>query len=342
MLPAFSDDLEKLYIARMPDSSVEVSAEISLRKLLRRQGYQLILNHSVLKPCSWFREAIMRGRTCYKHKFFGIPSWRCIQMSPSIYCNFQCIHCWRTNASDLPPEMRWKEIPDENYRWDDPEEIAEESIRVQKMIVQGYKGVSVFSKKMLEEAEDPRHAAISLTGEPTLYPHIGGLVEAYKRRGITTFIVTNGSMPDVIDKLSTEPTQLYITVNSPNRELFNKISRPLVQDAWEKVLKTLSLIKSLSSPVVMRITAIKGVNMHLTKEFARLIEKFEPTYVEPKGYSYVGYSRRRMSRENSPSHEEVRSFAEEIASLTSYKIIDEQRASKVVLLSRLDKPIRFY
>jgi tRNA wybutosine-synthesizing protein 1 len=238
--------------------------------------------------------------------------------------------------------MRWKEIPDESYKWDDPEEIAEESIRIQRMIVQGYKGVKVFSKKMLEEAENPKHAAISLTGEPTLYPYIGELVEAYKRRGMTTFIVTNGSMPDVIEGLSTEPTQLYITVNSPNRESFNRISRPLIPDAWDKVVKTLSLIKSLTSPVVMRITAIKGVNMHLAKEFAELIDKFEPTYVEPKGYSYVGYSRRRMSRENSPSHEEVRSFAKEIASLTSYKIIDEQKESKVVLLSKLDKPIRFY
>ncbi len=310
---------------------------------MRKQGYKIILNHSALKPCYWFRKAIMHGKTCYKHKFFGIPSWRCIQMTPTAaYCNFQCLHCWRINASDLPPEMGWQEIPPEDLDWDEPREIVDESIRIQKTIIQGYKGVEVFSGDWLREAEDPKHAAISLTGEPMLYPKIGELVREYKNRGMTTFIVTNGSLPERLESISCEPTQLYITVNAPNKTVFNRIARPMVRRAWERVLETLSLTNSLSIPVVMRITVIKGVNSHLAQEFAPLIRRFEPTYVEPKGYSYVGYSRRRLSRANSPMHSDVRRFARELAEMTGYVILDEQPESKVVLLSRLESPMRFY
>jgi tRNA wybutosine-synthesizing protein 1 len=42
-----------------------------------------------------------------------------------------------------------------------------------------------------------------------------------------------------------------------------------------------------------------------------------------------------------PLHSEVRDFAVQLAKETGYKIIDEAQDSRVVLLSRLDKPIQF-
>ncbi len=316
-----------------------------VRKLMEKQGYKIILNHSAMKPCYWFRKALMEGRTCYKHKFYGIPSWRCLQMTPTAsFCNLQCLYCWRLNVSDVPAEFRWKEVPEEGAKWDDPEEIAEESIRLQRMIVQGYKGVKVFRKEWVYEAEEPKHAAISLTGEPTLYPHIGGLVEAYAKRGMTTFIVTNGTLPERLENLEREPTQLYVTVSAPNEKLYMEITRPLWPDAWSRLQKTLEMLQSFSSPTVMRIPLIKGFNMDdkVIEEFSRLIRKSQPTYVEPKAYMWVGYSRRRLGRENMPTHEEVRAFASKIAELTGYNIIDESPESRIVLLSRLERAIRFY
>ncbi len=316
-----------------------------VRKLMEKQGYKIILNHSAMKPCYWFRKALMEGRTCYKHKFYGIPSWRCLQMTPTAsFCNLQCLYCWRLNVSDVPAEFRWKEVPEEGAKWDDPEEIAEESIRLQKMIVQGYKGVKVFRKEWVYEAEEPKHAAISLTGEPTLYPHIGGLVEAYAKRGMTTFIVTNGTLPERLENLEREPTQLYVTVPAPNERLYMEITRPLWPDAWSRLQKTLEMLQSFSSPTVMRIPLIKGFNMDnkVIEEFSRMIKESQPTYVEPKAYMWVGYSRRRLGRESMPTHEEVRAFASKIAELTGYNIIDESPESRIVLLSRLERAIRFY
>lgn len=316
-----------------------------VRKLMEKQGYKIILNHSAMKPCHWFRKALMEGRTCYKHKFYGIPSWRCLQMTPTAsFCDLQCLYCWRLNVSDVPPESRWKEVPEESARWDDPEEIAEESIRLHRMIVQGYKGVKVFRREWVYEAEEPKHAAISLTGEPTLYPHIGGLVEAYSKRGMTTFIVTNGTLPERLENLEREPTQLYVTVPAPNERLYIKITRPLWPDTWSRLQRTLDLLQSFSSPTVIRIPLIRGFNMddRSIKEFSRLIKRAQPTYVEPKAYMWVGYSRRRLGRENMPTHEEVRSFAKKLADLTGYNILDESPESRIVLLSKLERAIRFY
>ncbi len=316
-----------------------------VRRLMEKQGYKIILNHSAMKPCYWFRKALMEGRTCYKHKFYGIPSWRCLQMTPTAsFCNLQCLYCWRLNVSDVPASSRWKEVPDEGAKWDDPEDIAEESIRLHRMMVQGYKGVKVFRKDWVYEAEKPRHAAISLTGEPTLYPYIGGLVEAYSKRGMTTFIVTNGTLPERLENLEREPTQLYVTVPAPNEKLYMEITRPLWPDAWSRLQRTLEILQSFSSPTVIRIPLIRGFNMddRSIEEFSELIKRSQPTYVEPKAYMWVGYSRRRLGRENMPTHDEVRVFAEKLAKLTGYGVIDESPESRIALLSRLERAIRFY
>lgn len=75
--------------------------------------------------------------------------------------------------------------------------------------------------------------------------------------------------------------------------------------------------------------------------YAKLIERANPTYVEPKAYMHVGFSRLRLGYDNMPSHSEVSEFAVRLAKETGYKFIDESRESRVVLLSRLEKPIRF-
>jgi tRNA wybutosine-synthesizing protein 1 len=42
-----------------------------------------------------------------------------------------------------------------------------------------------------------------------------------------------------------------------------------------------------------------------------------------------------------PNHREIREFATQIAKETGYNIIDESQESRVVLLSKLEKSIRF-
>ena len=74
--------------------------------------------------------------------------------------------------------------------------------------------------------------------------------------------------------------------------------------------------------------------------YAQLIRKADPTYLEPKAYMHVGFSRLRLGYSNMPSHKEIKDFAAQLANETSYNILDESPDSRVVLLSRLEKPIK--
>lgn len=225
--------------------------------------------------------------------------------------------------------------------WDSPEEIAEKSIRAQLKILSGYKGNPKANKRKFREALTPKHVAISLTGEPTLYKPIGGLIQAFHRRGFTTFLVSNGTVPSELAKLSKEPTQLYVSVCASDEKSFKQVCLPQISKAWQRLNETLALLPSFKCPTVIRITLVRGFNMKKIEGYAKLIEKADPTYVEPKAYMHVGFSRFRLDFENMPNHEEIREFAAKLAKETGYHIVDESQESRVVLLSRLERPIRF-
>jgi len=225
--------------------------------------------------------------------------------------------------------------------WDSPEEIVEGSIKAQLEILSGYKGNPETNQKKFREALTPRHAAISLTGEPTLYKHVGELIQAFRRRGFTTFLVSNGTEPSVLAKIGEDPTQLYISVCAPDEEAFKHVCRPQIPKAWEKLNETLELLPSFKCPTVIRITLVHGLNIKNIKGYAKLAEKANPTYIEPKAYMHVGFSRLRLGYESMPTHREIREFSTQIAKETGYNIIDESQESRVVLLSKLEKSIRF-
>jgi len=310
----------------------------TLLEALKKHKYHIVGRHSAVKRCRWLYESLVHNRPCYKQKFYGIKSHQCIQMTPSLfYCTQRCLFCWRAQSGDL--QITWEEtkLP----KWDPPEEIVERSIKAQLEILSGYKGNPKADPQKFKEALRPRHAAISLTGEPTLYEPIGELIHAFHKRGFTTFLVSNGTVPSALAKLSHEPTQLYISICAPNKEIHRKVCRPIYADAWERLAETLELLQSFSCPTVIRITAVRGLNMGNVEGYAKLIEKANPTYVEPKAYMHVGFSRLRLGYENMPSHKEVREFALQLANATGYRVIDESEESRVVLLSRLEKPIKF-
>jgi tRNA wybutosine-synthesizing protein 1 len=223
---------------------------------------------------------------------------------------------------------------------DSPEFIVDGSIKAQRDILSGYKKHKQIDPKQYAEALNPNHAAISLTGEPTLYPHLSELIEEFHRRDMTTFLVTNGVLPQALSRLKHEPSQLYISLHAPDEETFTKTCRPLPPKAWQGVTQTLKLLKNFSCPSVLRLTLARGLNMDKAEEYAKLIDKADSTYVEAKAYFYVGFSRKRLNFENMPTHHEVKTFAEELSNLTGYRIIDDESHSRVVLLSRIKKPVK--
>jgi len=317
---------------------METSAHSVLIEALRKQKYHFVGRHSAVKRCRWFYETLIHDRPCYKQKFYGIKTHQCIQMTPAaFYCTQRCLFCWRAQSGDL--QALWDEM--NMPAWDNPEEIVERSIQAQRLILTGYRGNPKTNPQKYKEALTPQHVAISLTGEPTLYGHLGELIQVFHKRGFTTFLVSNGTIPSALTKLGEEPTQLYISACAPDKETYGRVCRPQISRGWEKLNETLALLPSFKCPTVIRITSVRGLNMKNTKGYAELVEKANPTYVEVKAYMHVGFSRLRLTYEGMPGHGETREFSVQLAKETGYNLLDESTESRVVLLSRLQNSIRF-
>ena len=59
-------------------------------------------------------------------------------------------------------------------------------------------GVPGVVPERFEEAKQIRHCALSLVGEPIMYPHINEYVKLLHGKGISSFLVTNAQFPDRI------------------------------------------------------------------------------------------------------------------------------------------------
>lgn len=306
-----------------------ITAEIEL--MLRKQQYRVVGSHSRVKICHWTKSDLRSEGSCYKNRFYGISSSQCIQIAPTFTCNNACIFCWR--------DLRYHTEPAMQIEIDEPSDIVEGSIEAQRKLLSGFWGNKKTSKQKVEMAMNPRHVAISLDGEPTLYPKLAELVREYKKRGFSTFVVSNGLLPEKVEELLEEPpTQLYISVDAPNEELFNIIDRPIIKNAWQQLCKTLSMLPKLRKKMraALRFTLIKGLNMVKAEQWAEIIKLSNPMFVEAKAYMWVGSSRKRLEQGNMPLHEEVKQFANEIAKHANYKLIDEHEPSRVVLLMKED------
>ncbi|MEN6443250.1 MAG: 4-demethylwyosine synthase TYW1 [Methanoregula sp.] len=289
---------------------------------LRKQGYQFFspASTAALKPCMWCKRALTGGEMCYKHQFYGIASHRCVQMTPTLRCNQRCLFCWRSFEHEMPEET---ECP--------PETIFAGVHKLQKKALAGYNAVleNTVTDERWKEALDPKHVAISLSGEPTLYSQLPELIDLFNLNGYTTFLVSNGTNPDMLARC--RPYQQYVSLAAPDQETYEKTCRPM-GDYWERINESLCMLGKHRSAV--RITLVSGLNDIHPEKYAALLQDAGATFVEVKGYMYLGYSRNRLARENMPEHDQVRSFAEKIAAACDYKIRDEHRLSRVVCLER--------
>jgi len=304
-----------------------------LKLMMKKQGYHFVGKHSAAKLCNYTTSSLKNGTLCYKNQFYGIRSWRCLQSAPTLGCDLACVFCWRI----IPEEVgvKWNEL---NFtEWDEPSDIADGLIEAQRKMLTGYKGNEKVNKKRLEEANDPAHVTFSLTGEPLFYPKMNELIEEFHKRKMSTFLVTNGTLPEALKKLKTLPTQLYVSVQAPNKEVYEKVTRPKIPHAWENFLEFLDVFSKLNTRRVFRLTLIKGLNLVDAKGYAELIKRGNPDYVEVKGFVFVGGARnpsRGLSYGLMPNKEEILNFAKEIAEASGYVFTDYHKPSNVALLSR--------
>lgn len=297
----------------------------------KNAGYRIIgkNQHSGVEVCRWAKSVMRGGRNCYKG-VYGIASHRCLQMTPTLdFCTFNCKFCWRTFGKDRFKATR---------KWDNPKEILDAAIAAQRELMSGWKGNKLTTLQKYNEALNPMHVAISLDGEPTLYPKIAELIKEIKKRGMTAFLVTNGTMPNRLKEIlkkKTEPTNLYISVYATNPKDYKKITNSFLPNAFDKVLESLILMKKFKEArTIMRLTLVRGLNLKDAEGWAKLIKLAEPDIVEFKGYTWLGESRKRLKQEDMPSMPDLEKFAKKISKLTGYKVKHKDKISRVIIFAR--------
>lgn len=322
-----------------------------VRKLLKKQHYEIAGKHSAVQTCRWTKKSIRDEGVCYKEKFYGIKSHLCCQMTPAVmWCPNQCLHCWRAVEHTIGSKLNEKDV-------DSPSQIIDKCIEAQRKLLRGFKilpktkhkTVSKANMEKWQEAQEPMQFAISLSGEPTIYPYIGGLIRELRKRGKTSFLVTNGLYPEKLQELFEKnnlPTQLYISVNASNKELYDKFHRSSKTNAWNLLNKSLEIMSSLKGKrTVFRINLVRDLNMSkdLIKEYAELIRKSQPMFIEVKGFMSVGFSRERLGYDKMPTYNEVKVFCQELVrelKQENYQILDCEKLSNVFVLGKDKKELK--
>jgi len=297
-----------------------------LRKSLTKQGYKIIGTHSGVKLCRWTK-SMLRGRGgCYKHTFYGIESHRCMETTPSLACANKCVFCWRHHSNPVGTEWRWK--------MESAEFILKGALENHYKMINEFKGVPGVLPEKLEEGMQAKHCALSLVGEPIMYPEINKFVRLLHSEGISSFLVTNAQFPDAIRDM--EPcTQLYVSIDASTKDSLKKIDRPLFKDFWERFLASLAELKNKGQRTVYRLTLVKGWNAEEMDNYAKLVEIGQPDLIEIKGVTFCGSSKAStLTMQNVPWHTEVVRFVTDLVDrLPGYEIASEHEHSNCILVA---------
>ena len=167
----------------------------------------------------------------------------------------------------------------------------------------------------LERAMEPSLYTMSLSGEATLYPRLGEMFAEIRRRGAVSFLVTNGLNPSVLAGFKDDelPTQMTISMNAPNEDLFFSFNRCSLKDGWERFSESLDVMRKLKGKVrrAIRLTLVKDENDldENVSEYVDLIKRAEPDFVHIKGFKSIGYARGRLGYDKQVWLDGVKDYA---------------------------------
>lgn len=319
----------------------------AVKEKLRKAKYG-VYNHSAVELCHWTKKSFANEGTCYKHKFYGISTHQCMEMTPTaMNCENRCVYCWRPaefyDTLEMPEQMV-----------DEPEVIVQNLMAERKRLINGFYGRSKNDKTKLDESLLPAHYAISLSGEPTMYPKLPQLIRYLKTLKATKsiFLVTNGQEPDMLRRLVQEdalPTQIYLSTNASNKKMFLQINRPRHKDAWERWQDSLCFLSTVDTRTVLRMTIIRGYNDSADdiEDFAQVMSEGDPHFIEIKSYMHVGMSTQRLEKGDMLNMDEVRAYADRLCEkMPAFSVMDESEVSRIVVLQNkkrhVDRWIKSY
>ncbi len=219
--------------------------------------------------------------------------------------------------------------------------IVEDAIKYHTSLVKQLKGVPGVTEETHKSAMTVRHCALSLVGEPIMYPAINDLISELHAKRISTFLVTNAQFPEAIRTLK-PVTQLYVSVDAGSKEVLKKTDRPLFQDFWERYLDSFRAIAAVPQRTVYRLTLVKQYNLTedstIIQEYADLIALGNPDFIEIKAVTFCGSNENdkdNLTMKNVPWHEEVLLFSQALCQSVNdrYSIACEHKHSCSVLIA---------
>jgi tRNA wybutosine-synthesizing protein 1 len=330
------------YVSHTEDNNL-ISISPLTKSKLQKAKYG-VYNHSAVELCHWTKKSFADEGNCYKHKFYGISTHRCMEMTPTaMNCENRCVYCWR-------PTEFYDTLQMPSHLVDEPDVIVNNLIKERERLLSGFYGNQKNDKKKLDESLLPTHYAISLSGEPTMYPKLPQLIKYLKSLKATRsiFLVTNGQEPAMLRRLDDEdalPTQLYLSTNATNRKMFHLINRPRHKDAWERWCESLEFLANARTRTVLRMTMIRGYNEEISnaEDFAQIVSRANPHFVEIKSYMHIGMSVQRLEKNNMLEMSEIRTFVDYLVNkLPSFFIMDESEISRIVVLQNQGRYTKRY
>lgn len=305
-------------------------------KALTKQGYTIVGSHSGVKICRWTKSALRGRGSCYKFAFYGIKSHLCMETTPSLSCSNKCVFCWRHGTNPVGTTWRWQVDP--------PKEIIDGALAGHYQKIKMLRGVPGVSAERFAEAFRVKHCALSLVGEPIFYPHINEFVGMLHEKRISSFLVCNAQHPKELAAMN-QVTQLYVSIDAATKESLKAVDRPLNRDFWERLQECLAILREKRNQrTVFRLTLVKGFNAEEVENYAKMVAKAMPCFIEVKGMTYCGTSKGNpLTMKNVPYYHEVLDFVEQLNEAVAnegleYGIAAEHAHSCCVLIAQK----RFY
>lgn len=186
-------------------------------------------------------------------------------------------------------------------------------MRLHYQMIKQMRGVPGVTPERLEDAMHIRHCALSLVGEPIMYPQINRFCELLHERHISSFMVTNAQFPDQLRDLD-PVVQLYLSIDAATPDELKRIDRPLFEDYWERCLQCVNELRRKKQRTVFRLTLVNQYNASNIAAYADLVMQGEPDFIEVKGVTYCGTSTSSTltMKENVPRHDEVIRFCTDL------------------------------
>ena len=316
------EDLGKVFSKETPPALL--SPELACQ--LTDQGYRLVGTHSAVRLSRWTKTHLRGRGACFKRTFYGTNSYETLETSPALSCSSNCVHCWKHPGCPTAPQWTWAA--------DDAKLIVDNAIIQHLSMVNTMRDVQGVRPERLQQAQTVRHCDLSLVGEPLMYPHINSYIQHLHYRGVSTWMYHTGMHPKELERLTTT-TQLVLSVCGPTRQLMKDLVQSVYEDFWERFQASLEIMARKSHRTSLRLIIIKMWTDGHFEEYANMIVRCKPDFIEVKGVIFCG---RTLSLDtNVPSHEDIINFCRRLCAHPAigkhYEVACEHEHSSCALIA---------